>query len=280
LAESLSRLTNGEVGKLETRVFPDGETYLRFGGDLTERSVALVCTLAHPDAKIPPLLFAARTARELGARRVGLIAPYLCYMRQDMRFRPGEAVTSRHFADLISQTFDWLLTVDPHLHRYKALSEIYAIPARAVHAAPLLADWITHHVAHPYLIGPDEESEEWVSEVAQNCGAPYAVLRKQRLGDRTVRIEPNGLKSLGAVTPVVIDDAISSGKTMLEAVRIAANLGERKPMAMAVHGIFASDTHLILEREGILLVTTNSIPYTSSQIDVAGLLAAEMASLA
>jgi ribose-phosphate pyrophosphokinase len=280
LAESLSHLTNGEVGKLETRIFPDGETYLRFAGDLARRSVAFVCTLAYPNAKIPPLLFAARTARELGAKRIGLIAPYLCYMRQDTRFKPGEAVTSRHFADLISQTFDWLLTIDPHLHRYKALSEIYAIPARAVHAAPLLGDWITHHVAHPYLIGPDEESEQWVSEVAQNCGAPYAVLRKQRLGDRTVRVEPNGLKSLGAVTPVVIDDVISSGETMLEAVRIAATLGERKPLAMAVHGIFSGDAYLIFEREGTLLVTTNSIPFTSSQIDVAGLLAAEMVSLA
>ena len=88
------------------------------------------------------LLFAADAARQLGARKVGLVAPYLCYMRQDRSFKPGEAVTSRSFAALLSRACDWLVTVDPHLHRYKSLSEIYAIPARALHAGPAIADWI------------------------------------------------------------------------------------------------------------------------------------------
>ena len=65
-----------------------------------------------------PLIFAAATARELAAAKIGLVAPYLAYMRQDRRFNPGEAVTSRQVAGLLSSAFDWLVTVDPHLHRY------------------------------------------------------------------------------------------------------------------------------------------------------------------
>ncbi|WP_164119514.1 ribose-phosphate pyrophosphokinase-like domain-containing protein, partial [Stenotrophomonas maltophilia] len=84
--------------------------------------------LAQPNEKILPLIFAAATARELGAARVGLVAPYLAYMRQDRRFNPGEAVTSRQMAHLVSGAFDWMVTVDPHLHRYSDLSEIYSIP--------------------------------------------------------------------------------------------------------------------------------------------------------
>ncbi len=279
LTESLSRQSGGAQGILETRTFPDGETYLRFADDIAGRSVALVSSLSDPNAKIPPLLCAARTARELGAQKIGLIAPYLCYMRQDARFKPGESVTSRHFADLISQSFDWLITVDPHLHRYKSLSEIYAIPARAIHAAPLLGDWIKRHVSQPYLIGPDEESRQWVSQVARIAGAPCTVLGKQRLGDTDVRIAPDGMKPLGAATPIIIDDVISSGRTMLEAVRIAAAFSERKPIVMAVHGIFARDADLVLEREGARLVTTNTILQRYSQIDIAGLLAPEAAEL-
>lgn len=279
LTESLSRQSGGVQGTLETRTFPDGETYLRFADDVAGRSIALVSSLSDPNAKIPPLLFAAQTARELGAQKIGLIAPYLCYMRQDARFKPGESVTSRHFADLISQSFDWLITVDPHLHRYKSLSEIYAIPARAIHAAPLLGDWIKRHISQPYLIGPDEESRQWVSQVARIAGAPCTVLGKQRLGDTDVRIAPDGMKPLGAATPIIIDDVISSGRTMLEAVRIAAAFSERKPIVMAVHGIFARDADLVLEREGARLVTTNTILQRYSQIDIAGLLAPEAAEL-
>ncbi len=127
MAQSLAKMLDGEIGKVELRDFPDGETYLRFAGDLGGRTLALVCTLDHPNSKILPLLFAAATAREIGAAKVGLVAPYLAYMRQDRRFKPGEAVTSRHVAGLLSDAFDWLVTVDPHLHRYSSLAQIYQI---------------------------------------------------------------------------------------------------------------------------------------------------------
>ena len=81
LADRLAGLLPGSIGKLDTRRFPDGETYLRFADDPEGRDVVLCCTLDRPDIKIAPLLFAAEAARELGARRIGLAAPYLCYMR-------------------------------------------------------------------------------------------------------------------------------------------------------------------------------------------------------
>ena len=187
-ARALARPLGAALGQLELRAFPDGETYLRFDGDLSGRSLAIVCTLDRPNEKILPLLFAAATARELGAIKVGLVAPYLAYMRQDRRFKPGEAVTSREIAQLLSNAFDWMVTVDPHLHRYSSLSEIYRIPTRVVHAASLMSEWIKANVPKPLIIGPDGESEQWVSTVAQDAGAPYAVLEKVRRGDREVEI--------------------------------------------------------------------------------------------
>lgn len=279
LAGHLCAFGNVELGKLEMRAFPDQETYLRFPESPSDRNVVLVDTLADPNGKILPLLFAARTARELGARRVGLVAPYLGYMRQDMRFHPGEAVTSRHFASLISADFDWLITIDPHLHRYRALEEIYTIPARALHAAPLLAAWIGRNVVRPFLIGPDAESEQWVSGIAKACGADYCVLRKERLGDRDVRIAAEGLRLPDETQPIVVDDVISSGRTMEEAVRVAAGRG-RKPLALAVHGIFAENADArIMAAGAIRLVTANTIPHSSNEIDIAPLLVPELAAM-
>jgi ribose-phosphate pyrophosphokinase len=282
MAEKIAAPIQGRVMQLDTRTFPDGETYLRYPDDISGRDLALACTLDHPNPKILPLLYGARTARELGARRIGLIAPYLCYMRQDKRFHPGEALTSRLFAGLINEAFDWLVTVDPHLHRYKSLDRIYSIPARAVHVAPLLGQWIKQNVEDAFLIGPDAESEQWVSQVAQVSGARYAVLRKERLGDRKVRIAPPHLASAGDAAPVLLDDIISSGRTMQEALKLIAPLFRKPPVIVAVHGIFADGVDSALRSAGARLVTTNSIPHASNAIDIAPLLSAaarEMAAI-
>ena len=131
---------SAEHGELEYRQFPDGESYLRVLSDCTDRSVAIFCNLHQPDSKVLKLLFLANTLRELGATRVGLITPYLAYMRQDKRFKPGECVSSRPFARLLSEHLDWLVTLDPHLHRYNSLDEIYSLRSSVVHAAPMIAN--------------------------------------------------------------------------------------------------------------------------------------------
>lgn len=273
LAGELAAQLDCETGELNTRRFPDGETYLRFATDLDKRSVAIVCTLAHPDEKILPLIFAAATARELGVSKVGLVAPYLAYMRQDRRFNPGEAVTSRQVAHLISEAFDWMVTVDPHLHRYGDLSEIYSIPTRVVHAAPLISRWIKANIARPLIIGPDSESEQWVAAVASDAAAPYCVLEKVRHGDRDVQITLRNLDAWQGRTAVLVDDIISSGRTMIEAVRLLEARGWSPAVCIAVHGLFGDDSDVILSHLGARVVTTNTLPHATNAIDVASLLA-------
>ena len=274
MAAALAAQCGGVTGTLGVASFPDGESHLRFIDDLAGRSAVLVCTLDRPNDKVLPLLLAADAARDLGARRLGLVAPYLCYMRQDRRFESGEAVTSRSFASLLSVRFDWLATVDPHLHRYHDLSEIYSIPARALHAGPALAAWISAHVENPFLIGPDEESRQWVGAVAAACGAGFAVFAKQRMGDRLVRTRPGDLKLPENTTPVLLDDIISTGVTMLEAARLVKAEGGWPPLMIGIHGILAD--RAILDAN---LVTTNSIPNPAAKIDIAPVIAGGISDL-
>lgn len=279
LGAGLGAALNFDVGQLETRQFPDGESYLRYITNPKRRSVAIVCTLDHPNDKMLPLVFAAATARDLGASNVGLISPYLAYMRQDRRFKPGEAVTSRQVAQLLSNAFDWLVTVDPHLHRYGSLADIYTIPTRVVHAAPLISRWVKANVPNPLIIGPDAESEQWVSAVAADADAPYCVLEKLRHGDRNVEIKltiPDDSKDR---TPVLVDDIISSGRTMLEAVRMLTARGFSPPICIAVHGLFADSSDLLLNRAGARVVTSNSVPHPTNNIDIVKPLALAAAEL-
>jgi len=169
MAAALADGLKGMGGRIDVRRFPDGDSYVRIDTTVSDRTVILVCTLDRPDEKFLQLSLVAATARDLGAAQVGLVCPYLPYMRQDARFRPGEAISSRYFAHLLEVSFDWLVTVDPHLHRIHSLNQLFAIPAAAVHAAPYLADWIRNNVENPLLIGPDSESEQWVGSVVGGC---------------------------------------------------------------------------------------------------------------
>nr|TFG52792.1 MAG: ribose-phosphate pyrophosphokinase [Hyphomicrobiales bacterium] len=269
MAENIAKHVGGEIASLESRSFPDGESYFRYLSPLEGRSVALICTLDRPNKKFLPLAFAAATARELGASQIGLIAPYLAYMRQDQRFHAGEALTSTIFARTISPLFDWLITVDPHLHRRSSLSEIYDIPAHIVQASPLFASWITKNVEHPILIGPDEESAQWVGAIAGTCHAPHVILKKERKGDRDVAVSMPAIAGLESATPILIDDIISSGHTMRETIEHLKLAGARAPICMAVHGIFAENAYEILLQTGaVRIVTANTITHESNAIDV------------
>lgn len=272
MAKALAARAAAELGALETRRFPDGETYLRIVSDVKGKAVDIVCTLARPDAQFLTLVFAANTARELGARSVNLIAPYLAYMRQDKRFKDGEAISSVHFARLISQSFDSLVTVDPHLHRRRDLGEIFTIPARVEHAAPLLADWIRNNVEAPLVIGPDIESEQWVAAVAARAEAPYIVSSKTRFGDRQVDVRIPDLDSWRGKRPVLIDDIVSSGRTMIETARQLAARGTAKPVCLAVHALFAEDSYARLLELSERVVSTDTVAHPSNGVSVVDLL--------
>lgn len=275
LGASLLAALDAEPVAFSTRRFPDGETYLRIDTDVRQRAVCVLCTLRDPDARFLPLAFAADTIRELGARSVGLVAPYLAYMRQDRRFEPGEALTSTYFARLLSSRFDWLVTVDPHLHRRKSLAEIYSVPAAVVHAAPLLADWVRDNVPDALLVGPDAESEQWVRAVAEAVPCPHVVLDKTRRGDRDVSVSPMPDERLReGRTAILIDDIISSARTMIETVRQWTAAGLPAPICLAVHGVFAAQAYESLRGSGATrIVTTNSIPHESSEVDLGAVIA-------
>lgn len=278
LAHGIAAALGAENGVLDMRCFPDGESYLRYGGPIDGRTVVLVAALDRPDQKFLPLVFAAATARELGASSVGLVAPYLGYMRQDHRFKDGEAVTSVHFGRLLSAEVDWLLTVDPHLHRRSSLSEIYTIPTHIVRSAPAVAAWLTANVERPILIGPDRESEQWVAEVGRLAAVPHLVLDKTRHGDREVDISPPDPVVMEGRTPVLFDDIISTGQTLVRTLDHLRGGGNR-PVCMAVHAVFADMAYEDLHAAGAAaVVTTNTIPHATNAIDVVPAIA-EMLSL-
>ena len=260
---------DAQVGELTLHQFPDGESYVRIDTPVAQRQVILVCTLDRPNEKFLSLAFVAATAKQLGAAGVGLVAPYLGYMRQDKRFKDGEGITSAYFGKLLSGAVDWMVTVDPHLHRYNSLSEIYSVATQVVHAAPLLSQWIQTRIETPVLVGPDAESAQWVKAVATAANAPYVILEKTRHGDHDVQIRVPAVEQWRTHTPVLVDDIVSTGRTMIETMTHLKRAGLPPPVCAGVHAVMAGTAYADLLAAGAAsVVTCNTITHASNDIDV------------
>ena len=280
LGQAICRSLDTRPGGLEQRTFPDGESYLRLHDDCADTQVVVIARLDNPDTRVLRLLMLARILKDEGARRVGLVAPYLPYMRQDHIFHPGEGLTSLYFADLISRHFDWLVTVDPHLHRYPDLSAVYSIPSVHVRASTTFAGWIRDSVVSPAIVGPDSESAQWVEEIATLAGAPRIVLSKTRRGDQDITIHAGDLSLLADHTPILVDDIVSSGETMAKTVALMRNRGMVRPVCAITHALFAPGAAERLRGAGAgVVVSTNSVPHDSNVMDLSPSIAEAVDSL-
>ena len=246
--------------------FPDGEVKLTLPAALPEH-VIVYRSLDHPDTKLVELLLTAGAAREQGAKQLTLVAPYLCYMRQDIAFNPGEVISQRIVGRFIADLFDNVVTVDPLLHRVHRLAE--AVPAGralALHATAEMADYLRAHATDPILLGPDSESEQWVSAIAEPEGWRYATCRKRRYGDREVTIELPDIDCRGQ-SIVLLDDIISSGETVASAAMACREQGAASVDVMVTHALFARGAEKRLKDVGVRHVwSTSSVQHETNAI--------------
>ena len=258
-----------DLARIERHRFPDGETRLRLPPTLPEH-VIILRTLNDPNEKLIELLLAAHTARALGARHLTLVAPYLAYMRQDVAFHPGEAISQRIVGCFLADLFNAVITVDPHLHRVATLQE--AVPvARAIvlSGASLLSDLIAARRQNPLLVGPDEESAQWVALAASRHGFDHTVCRKVRHGDRAVEVALPDVAVAGRQV-VLLDDVASTGHTVAQATRLLLAAGAASVDVAVTHALFAGNAMQLILDAGVGEVwSTDCINHSSNSVSMA-----------
>lgn len=279
LAEGLARALGGRLAQIERHRFPDGETRLRLPVALPPR-VVLLRGLQDPNAKLTELLLAAGGARELGAQRLLLVAPYLAYMRQDIAFTPGEVVSQRVLGHLLAEAFDAVVTVDPHLHRIASLDEV--LPGRrgvALSAAVLLGAHVARQVPGALLLAPDEEAGQWVRAAAQAHGLDHAICRKQRHGDRDVDVALPATSVAGRAV-VLLDDVASTGRTLIAAARGALAQGAASVDVAVTHALFIGNAFAEVKAAGVRQVwSSDCVRHPSNAVSVVPLLAEALRAL-
>jgi ribose-phosphate pyrophosphokinase len=276
-AERLALAANLDLARIECHRFPDGELKIRLPPTLPKQ-VLVLRSLHQPNEKLIELLLTCQAARPLGAQHLMLVAPYLAYMRQDMVFLAGEAISQQIMGRFLAQLVDALITVDPHLHRVKSLAQAVPVAhALAISAAPLLSDEIAARRVQPLLIGPDEESRQWVSQAAARHHFEFDVCQKLRLGDHSVQITvpPRPIKGRHVV---LVDDVASTGQTLSQAARLLFAAGAESVAVAVTHALFANDAVQKIREAGVQDIwSTDSIPHASNAVSLATSLAEAIA---
>ena len=276
LAAPLAKALGVPLRWIERHRFPDGESKLKLPAELPP-CVAVLRGLHRPNEKLAELMIVAPAARELGAAQLTLVCPYLAYMRQDMAFSPGEAVSQRHIGVALAAWFDQVITVDPHLHRVQTMDEV--LPGRrgqALSAAPLLGEWAARHARRPILLGPDDEAAQWVRAAAEAHGLQHATCIKHRHGDREVEVALPELDFAGREV-VLIDDVASTGRTLLAAAQGVLARGATAVDVAVTHALFVGDAIAALAEAGVRHVwSSDSVPHASNVVSLVPLLAAAL----
>jgi ribose-phosphate pyrophosphokinase len=279
IAERAAQAAGLQACAIERHRFPDGELRLKLPEALPAR-VVVWRTLNDPNEKLVELLLVAQTARTLGAQHLTLVVPYLAYMRQDIAFQPGEVVSQRIVGRFLVDLFDAVITVDPHLHRVSTLREAVPVAdAIVLSGAPVLADWVHSQRSNVVLIGPDEESLQWVSQAAARHGWDHAVCSKLRHGDREVSIELPALPVRGRAV-VLMDDVASSGHTLAQAARALLAAGAASVDVAVTHALFAEGALALVKDAGVGEVwSTDCIAHESNAVSMVPALAAAIKQL-
>lgn len=277
LAQRLAKSLKVKFSPLNISSFPDGDIYLKFNTQLNKQNVVIVNSFQPESNKaLFNIIFAAQTAKDLGAKKVILIAPYLAYMRQDKRFNPGEAISSRIMAKLLNSSIDKIITIDPHLHRYKSLKDIFTIPATKLTTNPLIAHYVKKNIPNSLIMGPDWESYQWAEDIAKEIKVKNTVLAKTRYSSRHVSVEMKDSLSLKNKNVVIVDDIISTGHTMIEAAKKAKQEGAKSIIAIGVHGLFVENALDKMKKHFNQIITTNCIEHKTNKIDILPLLVEEL----
>jgi ribose-phosphate pyrophosphokinase len=277
LGEKISQLTGYEKVSVATRVFPDGESYVRLEGNVQGENVAIVQTTCAPqDTRLLQLAFLANAAKRNGAAKVTAVTPYLGYARQDKIFLAGETISIEVIASMLKIAgLDALLTIN--VHSEPAIAK-FPFPAKTISAIPLLAEYfVKKGVKKAFALSPDK-------------GAMYIALQAQAvLGGGVGHLEKHRDRYTGQTTQdaahldvkgqsvIIFDDIISTGGTIVGAAKILRGQGAAHVYTACVHGLLIGDAEKRILDAGVEeIVSSDSVPGKNSKVSLAPLIAQEL----
>lgn len=271
LAALIAKELKETLCPLETRKFPDGERYIRIGGEIDSKALVVQSTGYPQDQNLLELFLILKTLKSLDVEDIKVVIPYFGYGRQEKRFKSGEAISAQIIAELLeSSGASEIFSINLH---EDGLCDLFDIPAHNLSAMPLIAEYIGENYNDPLIVAPDKGALGFASEIAEILGCDCDHLEKTRLSPERVETKPKNMDVKGREA-MIIDDIISTGGTIVNASQILHQHGASKVVVSCVHPVLVEDALLKIFASGADdVIATDTLQSDVSTISVAPLIA-------
>ena len=264
LAKEVARRLNVPYVRADSRFSHDGEMHINFGENVKRKKIFLFQSFyPNQNNSLIEVLFASNLAKELGARGVNLVAPYLAYLREELRTDKFECVSVKNLGKILSNFVDSILIVDPHLDN---LNKYFSIPVHIISSNDLIKHYIKKNYGDVIIVGPDENSQKLVTSL----GFKNVILKKKRKDEFNVEFKKG--YNLKDKKVVIVDDMIITGSTMLGSVKY---LGLKNADFITIHPVMKKEVLEELKKYGNI-ISCNTIDNESNALDVSSLIAGKI----
>jgi len=275
LAAEIARELNDKLCSVETKKFPDGERYFRIKDEIPkDESVIIVQSTGYPqDENLMEIFFILDILNDMDIEDITLVSPYLGYSRQERRFKEVECISAKATAKLI-QTMGVKRVISINLHE-ESICQLYDIPVDNLSAMPTIAEYILNNFndTKPVILAPDKGAENFAKEIAEILETDYDYLEKVRLSPEKVETKTKSI-SVKNRNVVIIDDIISTGGTIVNAIEILKDQGAITVDVFCVHPVLVNDAILKINAAGANSVQgTNTLKSEVANVSVATLIA-------
>jgi ribose-phosphate pyrophosphokinase len=272
-----------EVLNTETKMFPDGENYLRINIEdetiIADKEIIIVQSTGpsfngNQNSRFMELLMMIDSIKRMGAARIIVVTPYLAYARQDKVFRPGESQFASVIFNIINSFgIDELYAVDIHAPEVLNWCSCKAVN---IDSMKVLADYIISKGAKDIVVvSPDKGAIARSKAFAKHFGdnVPIEVFKKDR-DVKTGEIKMTGSLTLKGKDVVIADDIIATGGTMASAIKLAKKGGANKIFAVATHALLLEQAKFrILKAGADEIVGSDSIDNEVAKVTLAKIIA-------
>jgi ribose-phosphate pyrophosphokinase len=260
LAEEISKLLKIPLTPIEDNYFADGEIYIRIKEKVRGDDVFIIQSMSAPaNDRLMETLIMVDALRRASAGRINLIAPYMCYSRQDRKADSREAISAKLVANLITKAgVDRLVTMDLHADQIQGF---YDIPVDHFVGYPLFAKYLKGKklLGNTVIVSPDIGGVKKADKMADLLGLKLAIIDKVRKAHDMAEVT-HVVGDVDGKRAIIVDDVVSTGGSICVAAEVLKKMGAKEVIVCVTHGALSGNPKERFENSCIdQMLLTNSI---------------------
>jgi len=268
LAEDIASYLEIPLCETTITTFPNENIFVKLHSSVRGQDCYVIQTLSSPvHTNLMEMLILIQTLRLDSAGRITAVFPYMCYSRSDKKDQPRVPITARLVADMIQIAgADRYMTLDLHADQIQGF---FSIPGDVLYASHVLIDSLREvkkSMKNPVLLSPDLGFAKKGRNYAEQLNIPLAFIEKRRILNPD---NPEALTMIGNVKGkdiILLDEEISTGKTIINAVNLALKNGAKDVVVVFIHPILAGDAVDQLVKLPVKkFITTDTIPISEEK---------------